>query len=81
MNITLKFFGQLRELTGTDTLEIKVKKSASVEDLVWVVGERFPIIREHLKHVSISIDNEYASKDEILQEGNVIGLLPPISGG
>jgi len=34
-----------------------------------------------LKVVSFSIDNEYASKDTVLNEGNEVSLLPPISGG
>ncbi len=81
MNITLRFFGQLRELTGTDQITMAVKEKTRIEHLVCLVGERFPKIRDHLKHVSFSIDNEYAAKGAILQEGSEVGVLPPISGG
>ncbi|MFQ5651547.1 MAG: MoaD/ThiS family protein [bacterium] len=79
--ITLRFFGQLRELANCDEADIQVKEDTKVEDLIWLVGERFPNLREHLEFVSISIDNEYAAKGTVLQDGNVVGLLPPISGG
>lgn len=81
MKITLKFFGQLRELTKCDEAELQIKEDTKVEDLIWLLGERFPNIREHLKVVSFSIDNEYAEKGTALKDGNVVGLLPPISGG
>ncbi len=81
MKITLRLFGQLRELAKCDATDIEVKKGTKIGDLVWLVGERFPNMRQHLKVVSFSIDNEYASKDTVLNEGNEVSLLPPISGG
>ena len=81
MKIKLRFFGQLRDLTKVEESEIEVRDGANVGDLVWIVGERFPNVREHLKVVSFSVDNEYASKDQCLEDGNEVGLLPPISGG
>lgn len=81
MKITLRFFGQLRELAKCDKAEIEIKSGTKIGDLMWLVGERFPNMREHLKVVSFSIDNEYAAKDTILNEGNEVSLLPPISGG
>ena len=81
IKITLRFFGQLRELAKSDETEIQLKKETNIGDLVWILGERFPNMREHLKVVSFSIDNEYAGKEEVLQDGNIVGLLPPISGG
>ncbi len=81
MKIKLRFFGQLRDLTKVEESEIEVQHDTNVGDLVWIVGERFPNVREHLKVVSFSVDNEYASKDHCLKDGNEVGLLPPISGG
>ncbi len=81
MKIKLRFFGQLKELTGTEEAEIQIKENTRVEDLIWLLGERYPNIREFLNHVSFSIDNEYASKDTVLADNNEVGLLPPISGG
>ncbi len=79
--ITLKFFGPLRELTKLDEVEIEIQENARVEDLVGLVGEQYPGIRDHLKVVSFSVGNEYAPKGTKLKDGDTVGLLPPISGG
>ncbi|MCH7677959.1 MoaD/ThiS family protein [candidate division KSB1 bacterium] len=81
MKVTLRLFGQLRELAKCDEAEIEIKEGTKIGDLVWLVGERFPNMRQHLKVVSFSIDNDYASKETVLNEGNEVSLLPPISGG
>ncbi len=81
MKIKLNFFGQLRDITKVEETEIQVKENTTVGDLVWIVGERFPNIRKHLKVVSFSINCEYATGDTKLRDGNEVGLLPPISGG
>lgn len=81
MKIKIRFFGQLRELAKTETVEIQVKEKATVGDLAWILGERFPNLREHLKFVSCSVNNEYAPKETILEDGSEVALLPPISGG
>ncbi|HEX9653718.1 MAG TPA: molybdopterin converting factor subunit 1 [bacterium] len=81
MKIKLKFFGQLRELAKLPETEIEVKASATVNDLREIVGEHFPSLREHLKVVSFAVDSEYASRETVLNDGDEVALLPPISGG
>jgi molybdopterin converting factor subunit 1 len=81
MRVKLRFFGQLRDITKVDETEIELKEKTNIGDLVWIVGERFPNLRDHLKVVSLSINSEYATKEQGLQDGDEVGLLPPISGG
>jgi molybdopterin synthase sulfur carrier subunit len=81
MTITLRFFGQLKELTKTNEIEIQLKKDLNIEALQWIIGERFPNIKEHLNSVSYSVNNEYVNKETTIKEGDIVGLLPPISGG
>lgn len=81
MKIKLKFFAQLRDVTNCEETEIEIQEDASVDDLVWILGEQYPKLREHLKTVSFAIDNEYVSKDTKLKKGCEVALLPPISGG
>lgn len=81
MKIKLRFFGQLRELAKLQEMEIEVKAKTAVDDLKWIVGERLPALREHLKVVSFAVNSEYASKETALKDGDDVALLPPISGG
>lgn len=81
MTITLKFYGQLRDITKNKETQIQVRESATVGELAEMLTQEFPELRDHLKTVSFAVDNEYAPKKTVLQEGNEVGLLPPISGG
>ncbi len=81
MTITLRFFGQFRELTGKQEHELTVKKNITIEDLEWLIGERYPKTKAHLKTVSFSINEEYVSPNAHINEGDIVGILPPISGG
>lgn len=81
MKIKLKFFAQLRDVAHCDETEIEIKEGASVHDLVVLLGDHFPNLREHLKTVSFAVNDEYAPKDTVLKDGNEVALLPPISGG
>ncbi len=81
MKVRLKFFGQLKDLTKKDGAELQLKADTTVGDLVWILGGRFPNIREHLKVVSFAVNSEYAPKETVLQDGDEVGVLPPISGG
>jgi len=81
LRINLKFFGQLRELTGRSDEQIEVEPGAKIEELARVLAERFPKINKHLAVVSFSVNSEYVRKEKQLQDGDEVGLLPPISGG
>ncbi len=81
VKVKLKFFGQLRDLAKIDEENFEIKEDAQISELLSSLGEHIPAIREHLKVTTCAINNEYVSKDAVLQEGNEVALLPPISGG
>jgi len=81
MTVTLKFYGQLRDITKQTETQIQVKEHATVSDLAETLAQKFPKLREHLQTVSFAVDSEYAPKETVLKEGNEVGVLPPISGG
>ena len=83
MKITLKFFANLKELAGTDALELEMKEGSDVEALIRTISSELPALREILekKAVFISINQDMAKNSDILSEGDEVGLLPPFSGG
>lgn len=81
IQVKLRFFGILRELAKGQEAAIQLQENTKVRDLVEIIGERFPNLRQHLKVVSFAVDNEYADKDRALKNGDEVGLIPPISGG
>lgn len=83
MKITLRLFANLKELAGTDALELEMKEGSDVEALIRSISTELPALREILekKAVFISINQDMAKNSDILSEGDEVGLLPPFSGG
>lgn len=83
MKITLRLFANLKELAGTDALELEIMEGSDVEALIRSISTELPALREILekKAVFISINQDMAKNSDILSEGDEVGLLPPFSGG
>jgi molybdopterin converting factor subunit 1 len=83
MKITIKLFANLKELAGTDGLDLELDKGASVEKLMQAICEKFPGLAPIIekKAVFISVNQEMAKNSDVLSEGDEVGLLPPFSGG
>jgi molybdopterin converting factor small subunit len=43
--------------------------------------EQFPVLRELLGHILISVNQEYVFDDAIIPDQAEIALFPPVSGG
>ena len=77
MNLNLKYFGSLPEIThcNEETLEFKM---SSVSELLEILFEKYPELKA--KDFQLAQNHEIVSKDTIISE-NEIALLPPFSGG
>jgi len=52
-----------------------------VEDLLQHYGDASPRLKEFLPSIAVSINQEYAHPAANLNDGDEVGLLPPVSGG
>jgi molybdopterin converting factor subunit 1 len=81
MKIKVKFFASYKEAVGTDEMDLDVKKGTNVSQLLEVVKTKHPSIGELIEPLIVSVNKEYAEFDKVLQEGDEVALLPPVSGG
>ncbi|KIL49122.1 molybdopterin converting factor subunit 1 [Jeotgalibacillus campisalis] len=75
--IHVQCFAHLKEQTGQDTITIE-QSSLSVADLLAELSARFSIETDSLM---VAINEEYASPEDIVSEGDRVALIPPVSGG
>lgn len=77
MNLSIKYFGSLAEITqcSEETIEFKM---TSVSELLNVLFEKYPELKT--KDFQLAQNHEMISKDTIISH-NEIALLPPFSGG
>ena len=82
--IKVRLFAHLRELAGTDTLEIPLGTMQTTGDLLNGLTPYAPsALIDALADQSamISVDQRYAGWDAPLLDGAEVGILPPVSGG
>ena len=82
MRVTVKLFASLRDLAGTDFEEEFAGERVTVTDLRERLGQSRPVLRPHLECAAIAVNEEYAPDSAtLLHDGDVVALIPPVSGG
>lgn len=76
MNLTIKAFGNLTEITGKAELELQARDTASLQAALF---ERFPQLRE--RKFAIAVNKQLITENTDLKAHDVVALLPPFSGG
>jgi molybdopterin synthase sulfur carrier subunit len=77
MNIEIKYFGMLAEVTGctSEILELQVSPVSGLKELLF---EKYPALQQ--KDFRIAQNQELVSEEALLT-GQEIAILPPFSGG
>jgi len=76
MEIRLRLFAGLRQVAGFKEKSITLPEGAVVADLL----EQLPASIAG-RTFYIAVNEEYAQRDTHLNEGDLVALLPPVSGG
>ncbi len=81
--IEVRFFAMLKKLSGTGARQYEVSEPITVLELKQLLKEDMPALSEVLdsRSVLVSVNEEFARDDELVADGDVVGLLPPFSGG
>lgn len=81
MRIRVLFFGQLKDIVGHPEETLEVPTGSQLASVLSHYSEKFPGFGSLINSIACSRNQEYASAPTVLQEGDEIGLLPPVSGG
>ena len=76
MEVTVRLFAMLRERAGTREVTLSLPDGARVSDALAELGS----IAEGLPLV-MAVNREYADEDQVLDSGDELALIPPVSGG
>ena len=81
MLIDILYFATLRDLIGQRKEKLEIPDGSTIVDLKGRLGERGDRIAQALSVALFSINREFAFAEEMLQEGDEVGVFPPVSGG
>ena len=76
MEVTVRLFAMLRERAGAREVTLSLPDGARVSDALAELGS----IAEGLPLV-MAVNREYADADQVLDAGDELALIPPVSGG
>ncbi|MCX7759993.1 MAG: molybdopterin converting factor subunit 1 [Hydrogenothermaceae bacterium] len=80
MKIKVLYFSSLKDRIGKSSEDIEINGN-SLEELKDKITQLHPEISDYLSKIMFAINEEYVSTDVILKEGDVVALIPPVSGG
>ena len=81
MEIHVLYFAMLRDLIGQRREQLEIPDGSTIGDLKSRLGERGERIALSLETALFSINREFAFVEEMLNEGDEVGVFPPVSGG
>jgi molybdopterin converting factor small subunit len=82
--ITVRLFGMTKSLAGNQaSLSLALTDGLRVKELVEFIETHYPTIGEliHKRKVLVSVNQEIAHEDTIVQGSDEVALLPPFAGG
>ncbi|MDM5234794.1 molybdopterin converting factor subunit 1 [Bacillus cereus] len=77
--ITILLFANLREEVGLDRLVILEKQEINVGQLKDQLKGSYHL--QSLDTIMVAINEEFVTNEEMIKAGDIVALIPPVSGG
>ena len=81
--VSVKFFAVMKKLVGRESIELPIDGQTTLREILNQIEKEVPKIRAIIKEgrTLISINQEMADEDTLVQNGDEIAMLPPFAGG
>ncbi|MCF6181913.1 MoaD/ThiS family protein [Lutibacter sp.] len=80
MTIQLLFFGITADLVGDNSLDYKIDKPISIQKFKEQLVSDYKVLK-NINEFVIAVNEEYANDELIIKDGDVVAIIPPVSGG
>jgi molybdopterin converting factor subunit 1 len=81
MTVNVLFFGMARDLAGVTQERVEISEGECLDGLWGKCEARFPRLAEISSSLVTAVNQEVADRSRLLQDGDEIAFLPPVSGG
>jgi molybdopterin converting factor subunit 1 len=80
--VTILYFASVRELTGTAETRLTLPDDVrTIRDLSTHLERSVAGLSGRLGSVRFAINETFVSADERISDGDVVAVIPPVSGG
>ena len=77
--ITILLFANLREEIGSDRFVILEEQEMTVQQLKEWLKASYSL--QSLDRVMVAVNEEFVTNEEMIKAGDIVALIPPVSGG
>ncbi|MCH2140453.1 MAG: MoaD/ThiS family protein [Phycisphaerales bacterium] len=81
MQITIEYYAVLADRTGERSVVRTVPQGATVRTVVNELIREHEIVDSLQDALAIAVNDVWKPMDQPLQDGDVLALIPPVSGG
>jgi molybdopterin converting factor small subunit len=81
MNISVECMGASMRWCGSERLALELPDAATVGEALHRLSQRYPELASRRLKVAVAIGDEIVPQDRPIREGEIIALIPPVSGG
>jgi molybdopterin converting factor subunit 1 len=81
MRVHVLFFASYRDLVGTGELTVSLPTGTDVLGLVAEIRGRGGAFARLPRFPAVAVNQEYASEDRPLVDGDEVAFIPPVAGG
>ncbi len=82
MVVKVLFFGATAEATGEREIEFSLAENTKTDEVRAKILEAFPKLRQNFKNsLFFAVNQEYASGNETIQNGDELAIFTAVSGG
>lgn len=81
IHLRVLFFGHYRDVVPGGALDLSLPDTATVADIAEELAARDLRLADLLARTRIAVGGDFATLDTVLQDGDEVAFLPPMSGG
>jgi molybdopterin converting factor small subunit len=81
IRVWAEFYSVVKEIVDASAFELSLPKNATVNDLFEHLKKSYPKLRDFEKSILFGIGVEFVERSYLLNDGDVIAIMPPVQGG
>jgi molybdopterin converting factor subunit 1 len=81
MQVRVLFFGMLKDAAGRESELLPLTEGATAASVAEYYAASLPVPAEFWPSLAVAVNQQYSARSRVLQEGDEVALLPPVSGG